>query len=66
MSEINCCVDSNTQYFDILDKTDLVRIELLKPTLIIRYGEVLIRGDVSSEPARQQLAYAIRGPVSVV
>ena len=59
MGKIKCCFETNTQYFEILDKADIERVELLKPRPIIRHGEVLIRRNVYPEHVRQQYAYAM-------
>ena len=40
----------------MLDETDLVRMQLLKPMSNIRNDEVVIREDLSHDPLRHQLA----------
>ena len=56
--QFKCYSDNNTQYFNIRDTAELLRLELLKPRLVIRYDEVLIRC-VSPESVRHRLAYAM-------
>ena len=49
MSEINCCVDSNTQYFDILDKADLVRIGRYKLAILVYATELYNMSHINSK-----------------
>ena len=64
--KVKCCMSSNSMYYEMLDETDSVRMELLKPRSIIRNGEVVIREDLSHDPLRRQLAYAMKAELHMM
>ena len=59
-------MNSNSKYYEMLDETDSVRMELLKPESIIKNGKVVNREDLSHDPLRRQLAYAMKAELHIM
>ena len=50
--KVKSCPDNNKQYYEMFDKTDPARMELLKPRPFIKHVELLFREDMSHCPLR--------------
>ena len=64
--KVKCCMNSKSKYYEMLDETDSVGMELLKPRSRTRNGEVVIKEYLSHDLMRRQLAYALKAELHMI